>query len=81
MKLMDLIENGKLKPGTKIIMKKKGVIYNATITSDGKIKLENGGIFNSPSGAARFLNKGKPIDGWISWKLADEKKLNLDSLR
>ncbi len=81
MTINDLIVNGKIKPGSEIVMKKKGQIFKATITTDGKIKDSNGKIHNTPSGAAREFNGGRPIDGWLSWKLATDSKVSLGSLR
>ena len=36
----------------------------------GKVKFRLGKqVFDSPSGAAKFLNKGTPIIGWVFWKM------------
>lgn len=81
MTIKDLIANGKIKTGTEIVMKKKGQIFKATITPDGKIKDSNGKIHNTPSGAAREFNGNRPIDGWLAWKLASDSKISIGSLR
>jgi hypothetical protein len=81
MNLKELIEKGIVPVGTKIFMTKKGNTINAEILKDGHIKTTDGKIYKSPSGAARAHNEGKPIDGWIAWKLVNDKKLNLDSFR
>lgn len=81
MTIKDLIENGKIKTGTEIVMKKKGQIFKANITPDGKIKDSNGKIHNTPSGAAREFNGNRPIDGWLAWKLASDSKISIGSLR
>ena len=42
--------------------------YEIPLTSDGE-------KHKSPSGAARSFNGGKPIDGWLAWKLENGSKL------
>lgn len=62
-----------------------GVTATATVTEDHRIRLSNGEIFDSPSGAfrrARMLETGenKQINnGWTVWKVADGR--TLDELR
>jgi hypothetical protein len=79
--LLDLVSGGLIEPGTKIFMKKKGETFNAEVTEEGKIKNQDGEIFKSPSGAARANNSGKPIDGWLAWRLESDSSITLDSLR
>jgi hypothetical protein len=79
--LKELVANGIIPVGTKICMTKKGKTINAEILKDGSVQTSDGEIYKSPSGAARAHNEGKPIDGWIAWKLANDKKRNLDSFR
>lgn len=79
--LQDLISNGILEPGTKIFMRKKGEVFNAEVTPDGKILDQDGDIFKSPSGAAKKNNNGKSIDGWLAWRLKSDASLTLDILR
>ena len=75
MNINDLIVSGKIEVGAKLTMKKKGKIISAVVTSDGFIKTSDGQIHKSPSGAARAFNDGKPIDGWLVWKLENGSKL------
>lgn len=75
MKIKDLINSGKLQVGAKLTMKKHGKIITALVTSEGLIKTSDGQLHKSPSGAARSFNGGKPIDGWLAWKLEDGSKL------
>ncbi len=79
MNIKDLIESGKLQAGASLSMKKHGKIISAVVTAEGLIKTSDGQLHKSPSGAARSFNGGKPIDGWLAWKLEDGSKL--DSLR
>ncbi len=79
MNIKDLIESGKLQAGASLSMKKHGKVISAVVTVEGFIKTSDGKLHKSPSGAARSFNGGKPIDGWLTWKLDDGSKL--DSLR
>jgi hypothetical protein len=79
MNIKDLIESGKLQAGASLSMKKHGKVISAVVTAEGFIKTSDGQLHKSPSGAARSFNGGKPIDGWLAWKLEDGSKL--DSLR
>jgi hypothetical protein len=75
MSIKDLIDSGKLQVGTNLTMKKHGNIISALVTQEGFIKTSDGKLHKSPSGAARSFNGGKPIDGWLAWKLEDGSKL------
>jgi hypothetical protein len=67
MTLNELIRSGVLPIGTELIWKR------AIRTSDGK-------LHKSPSGAARHLNNGKPVDGWKVWRIK-ESGILIDTLR
>ena len=75
MNIKDLIDNGKIQVGANLTMKKHGKIIAASVTQEGFIKTSDGRLHKSPSGAARSCNGGKPIDGWLAWKLEDGSKL------
>jgi hypothetical protein len=75
MNIKDLIESGKLQAGASLSMKKHGKVISAVVTIEGFIKTSDGKLHKSPSGAARSFNGGKPIDGWLAWKLEDGSKL------
>ena len=45
--------------------------YRATLKDNGYIQTPDGVIHKSPSGAAKHLNAGKPIDGWLAWHLEE----------
>jgi hypothetical protein len=81
MSLLDLIDSGKIQPGTKICYKTKGVVHCAEILEDGHVKDENGNVHKSLSGAARAFNGNKPVDGWLAWKLEEQPNVSLHSLR
>ncbi|MBU4369446.1 DUF4357 domain-containing protein [Patescibacteria group bacterium] len=66
--------------GIKIFGTTKGKKYNASLVNLKEVEL-NGKIFNSPSGAARFIC-GYPVDGWNFWKVVvGGKTKEIDCLR
>ena len=46
-----------------------GVTFRAILKDNGFIQTHDGVTHKSPSGAARHLNEGKPIDGWLAWRI------------
>jgi len=72
-KLSELIFSGRLKAGSTLIWRRKsvGVTHKAFLRADGLIETQDGLIHKTPSGAAKHLNGGKPVDGWLAWKLED----------
>ena len=71
MNMKDLIDNNILKSGDILIWDRKYLkkTYKVEIDYTGRIKTENGLIFNSPSGAARHFSDGTAVDGWRVWKV------------
>lgn len=77
----DLCKRGVLAAGDVLESCYAGVTAKATVTEDHRIRLTNGELFDSPSGAfrrARMLETGedKQINGWTVWKVADGRTLN-----
>ncbi|NMM95989.1 hypothetical protein G1C98_0725 [Bifidobacterium sp. DSM 109960] len=77
----DLCRRGILSAGDVLESRYAGVNATATVTADHRIRLSNGELFDSPSGAfrrARMLETGedKQINGWTVWKIADGRTLN-----
>ena len=77
----DLCRRGVLAAGDVLESCYAGVTATATVTEDYRIRLANGEIFDSPSGAfrrARMLETGedKQVNGWTVWKVADGRTLN-----
>lgn len=77
----DLCKRGVLAAGDVLESCYAGVTAKATVTEDHRIRLANGEIFDSPSGAfrrARMLETGedKQVNGWTVWKVADGRTLN-----
>ena len=77
MNLSEIVSSGKLQAGDELIWVRKSlkVKYIAILLNDGKIQTADGVIHKSPSGAAKHLNGGKPVDGWLAWKLSTGKSL------
>ena len=76
---MSLIRSGKLRLGVTVLHRGRsgrGTDATATVVEQG-LRMR-GRIFSTPSGAARAIT-GKPVDGWIFWRLPDGGPL--DSLR
>ena len=64
--LSDLLEHGYVEPGENLVFTYKGVPRHATILASGEVKLEDGTIHHSPSGAAKKIT-GRPMNGWDVW--------------
>lgn len=81
MTLNELIKSGVLPIGTELIWKRRvqGETHTATVAHNA-IRTADGKLHKSPSGAARHLNNGKPVDGWKVWKIK-ETGLLIDSFR
>jgi hypothetical protein len=73
--LQDFIRSGKLQAGVTLSWKRRLTgTHTALIQSDGTIELEDGSRHKTPSGAAKHIS-GKPVDGWLAWKLPSGKPL------
>lgn len=70
-KIVDLLKSGALTSGQELIWNRRVAkqIHIATINSDGSITTADGKKHKTPSGAAKHLNGGKPVDGWLAWKI------------
>ena len=71
MTIDQLIKLGKIEIGTELIWRRRGLktTHKARVLADGKIETEDGQVHKTPSGAAKYLNGNKPVDGWIAWKV------------
>jgi len=70
-KISDLIEQGILPVGTRLVWKRRGGNnFSAEVLANGAIKTSDGRTHKSPSGAARSL-VGRPVDGWTVWRTSD----------
>ncbi|MCW6008412.1 hypothetical protein K1W54_28295 [Micromonospora sp. CPCC 205371] len=69
--LMTLLRAGLLRPGEGLEWRRRGSVYRAVVTKEGRLLLEDGQIFDTPSGAARFL-AGYEVNGWRTWARAGD---------
>jgi CBS domain-containing protein len=82
-RVSDLLDAGLIQAGTKLRFERSriGVIYNATVTDKGRIRLEpDGEEFRSPSRAAMVAAGMRAVDGWRAWLVVDQDRL-LDAVR
>ncbi len=65
-----LVSGGLIPNGTELIWKRRvqGDAHSATIVN-GAIQTADGKLHKTPSGAARHLNNGNPVDGWKVWRI------------
>ena len=77
MSLDQLIRLGKISVGEQLTWQRRslGVKHQAQVISGGKIQTADGAVHRTPSGAAKYLNGNKPVDGWLAWKLSNGKPL------
>jgi Restriction Enzyme Adenine Methylase Associated len=76
-----LVLDGFIADGTKLVWKRRvqGDTHYAVVVN-GQIQTADGKFHKTPSGAARHLNNGKPVDGWKVWKVEGTGVL-IDSYR
>lgn len=75
-KISDLIEQGILPTGTRLVWKRRGgKNFFAEVLANGTIKTSDDRSHKSPSGAARSL-VGRPVDGWTVWRISDGTPLS-----
>src|SRR4051812_42367630 len=79
--ISDLLDAGLLNPGTTLVFSRprRGKSYTATVRENGRLELDDGRSFKSPSRAAGVAAGGS-IDGWHAWKLQETGEF-LDTLR
>ena len=73
--LLALITSGKLRPGAELHHTGRGLsdrTVTATVAENG-IRFR-GRAFTTPSAAAKVVT-GRPVDGWIFWKLPSGEPL------
>lgn len=69
--LSDLLADGLIKPNARLSASYKGQTFIATVTKDGKVRLEDG-YEGSPSGAASHCT-GTSVNGWQFWRIGHER--------
>ncbi|MFC7931677.1 CBS domain-containing protein [Streptomyces cinereoruber] len=78
-RVSDLVDAGLLAPGTQLVFRRKrsGEAHLARVTEDGKIELDDGRRFASPSAAAAAASGRGPFDGWTAWALEGDTLLDV----
>lgn len=73
----DLLDVGLLTAGEELtyLRPRAGESHRATVTSSGKLRLEDGREFPTPSGAAMAAAASGPVDGWWMWANASDTYL------
>lgn len=81
MNFKTLVEEGQIPEGSILTWTRRiaGTSHIAKVF-DGMIQTSDGILHKSPSGAARHLNGGKPVDGWKVWRV-EKSGLLIDSFR
>lgn len=70
-----LLEAGFLSIGTELIGIYKGRRYRATVANeDGHLRLDDGHVCRSPSGAAKHVTGNRSGDGWRFWLWEDQSR-------
>ncbi|HEY5857369.1 MAG TPA: hypothetical protein VIW24_25905 [Aldersonia sp.] len=79
--MTDLLRAGLIEPETQLVFKRPrlGITYSATVLESGKLQLEDGRSYATPSRAA-VAAAGGSLDGWHAWQTAPDGEF-LDSLR
>jgi hypothetical protein len=80
-KLLPLLKAGELKPGDELIWRRPqlGEVHRATVLATGSIRLADGRIASSLSGACKDLSNTS-VDGWEEWRRTSDDQ-RLDDLR
>ena len=82
--LADLIGASLLSPGEELVWERPraGQRLSAKVTDDGRLRLQDGRVFASPSGAAGAAAGGGSFDGWECWRAPQRaNKLIIDLRR
>ncbi|MFT4010316.1 MAG: hypothetical protein QM655_09785 [Nocardioidaceae bacterium] len=75
-------ESGALQPGEKLVWERRNndERYVATVDAEGHFHLDDGSVFETPSGAARHL-AGYDVSGWRVWARESDGKSLRDLAR
>jgi hypothetical protein len=64
-----------LQPGDGLIARYRGELYFASIESDGKVRLSDGRLFSTVSGAGKAVRSGKATNGWDFWSRDNDNRI------
>ncbi|WP_435614518.1 hypothetical protein [Streptomyces coelicoflavus] len=73
-----LLDAGLLKSGQRLLWRRRnlGQEYLAHVTPEGSLRLEDGRICDSPSGACAAAAHGK-VNGWDAWRTDEGVSLSM----
>lgn len=76
--IADIMRAGLLSSGTELTWARPrlGDIHRAKVTDDGRLMLEDGRLFDTPSRAAKEVAGVDAVDGWEAWSLPDGRRIN-----
>jgi hypothetical protein len=77
--LLPLVEAGLLASGDDLEWRRRDATHRASVTADGRLRLETGEVVDSPSAAAKALS-GYEVNGWRAWGRARDR-IRLSTLR
>lgn len=70
-RLTDLVEAGLLKPGQELLYRQSARrTHRSVVTDRGRLRLDDGREFDTPSAAAAAAAEVTAVAGWIAWALA-----------
>ncbi|MBW1604392.1 hypothetical protein JJV70_20255 [Streptomyces sp. JJ66] len=74
--LAPLVADGRLTEGQELVWRRRnlGREHRAVVLADGSLRIEDGTIHATPSGAATEL-AGNPQNGWVVFTTAEGRKL------
>ena len=77
--IVDLFEAGLLAVGDQLTFRRSGETHHAIVVASGKLRLDDGQEFPTPSRAAKAAAGSLAEDGWRTWMVSPGR--SLDSLR
>lgn len=81
--LSDLLGSELLAPDERLTWARPrlGENYSCTVTTDGRLRLPDGRLLSSPSGAAMAVADVASYDGWYAWRSSARGGVTLADLR
>jgi hypothetical protein len=75
--LAQLVESGRIPEGTVLSWPRPRLDeeYQVEVLADGRLKAEDGRVFDTPSGAAVTLSGATSYDGWDAWRMPDGTRI------
>ncbi|MFF3014019.1 DUF4357 domain-containing protein [Streptomyces sp. NPDC057939] len=76
--LAPLLDAGLLKPGQPLVWRRRnlGQEHHAQVTEEGHLRLDDGRVCESPSGACDVVAQSKS-NGWDAWRTEDGTSLSV----